>query len=178
MANQPPATLLLLVVVVLQVVDLIFAVDSVTAKIAEYDNTFLNFSSSAFAMLCLRSMYFVLMRLLRYFRFLKYGVALVLALIGLKLIVSKWVEVESLYSLAGICIVFFFSMVVSILFPEAENYEEQDDEPSGMYPQEKEHITDFTGSDNRSNRRVQALDDDDDLPMPEDFEVDLSDSPR
>merc|ERR1719324_38471 len=115
------------------------------------------------------------MRLLRYFRFLKYGVALVLALIGLKLIVSKWVEVESLYSLAGICIVFFFSMVVSILFPEAENYEEQDDEPSGMYPQEKEHITDFTSN---GNRRVQALEDDDDLPMPEDFEVDLSDSPR
>merc|ERR1719453_2229451 len=96
-------TMLLLVVVVLQVVDLLFAVDSVTAKISEYDNTFLNFSSSAFAMLCLRSMYFVLTRLLKYFRFLQYGVASILALIGVKLMVSKWVEIESFYSLVTIC---------------------------------------------------------------------------
>ena len=48
-------SLLLLVVLVLQVVDLIFAVDSVTAKISQYDDIFINFSSSAFAMLCLRS---------------------------------------------------------------------------------------------------------------------------
>lgn len=155
-------TMLLLVVVVLGVIDVIFAVDSVTAKIAEYDNTFINFSSSAFAMLCLRSMYFVLIRLLKYFRFLKYGVAAILVLIGIKLIVSKWVKVEEIVSLAIICGVFFLSMVVSIIFPAEEEYGEQNDEViGGMYPLEIQ----------RAERQVL---DDDDLPMPEDFEIELT----
>lgn len=110
-------TMLLLVVLVLQVVDLIFAVDSVTAKIAEYDDIFINFSSSAFAMLCLRSMYFVLKGMLKYFRFLKYGVAMILVAIGVKLIVNPWFKIPEEYSLAGICGVFLFSMILSAIFP-------------------------------------------------------------
>lgn len=123
-------TMLLLVVLVLQVVDLIFAVDSVTAKIAEYDNVFLNFSSSAFAMLCLRSMYFVLTRLLKYFRFLKYGVALILVLIGVKLIVAHWIEVPSIYSLGTICSVFILSMVLSCICPAPDDDEQEESSPA------------------------------------------------
>jgi len=149
-------TMLFFVVVVLQVVDLIFAVDSVTAKIAEHDNTFINFSSSAFAMLCLRSLYFVLIRLLKYFRFLKYGVAMILILIGIKLIVSKWVEIPSIYSLGTICAVFFMSMVFSILFPE-EYKEQEDDDVPDAHPHE-----------------IKKVLDDDDLPMTEDFEIELT----
>mmetsp|Transcript_10767 Transcript_10767/g.28614 ORF Transcript_10767/g.28614 Transcript_10767/m.28614 type:complete len:383 (-) Transcript_10767:140-1288(-) len=114
-------TLLLLVVVVLQVVDVLFAVDSVTAKIAEHDSTFINFSSSAFAMLCLRSMYFVLTRLLRYFRFMKYGVAAILVLIGVKLIINPWFHMGEFYSLVIICSAFAVSVVVSVMFPEPES---------------------------------------------------------
>lgn len=118
-------TMLFLVVLVLQVVDLIFAVDSVTAKIAEYDDIFINFSSSAFAMLCLRSMYFVLTRLLKYFRFLKYGVALILVGIGVKLIINPWFKVPEEVSLGTICGVFLFSIVVSAIFPAAEESESE-----------------------------------------------------
>lgn len=148
-------TMLFLVVVVLGVVDLIFAVDSVTAKIAEHDSTFINFSSSAFAMLCLRSMYFVLTLLLKFFRFLKYGVAAILVMIGIKLIASKWVEVPSIYSLAAICGIFIFSMVVSIVFPEGEHHElEEHDDPSSA-----------------RKARTEILDDD--LPMPDEDDFDV-----
>jgi tellurite resistance protein TerC len=164
-------TMLFLVVVVLGVIDLVFAVDSVTAKIAEYDSTFLNFSSSAFAMLCLRAMYFVLTRLLKYFRFLKYGVALILVLIGIKLIVSGWVEIDSAYSLATICGVFFLSMLISVIFPEPDDdYDKQkDDQDNGdMRP-----ASSANGSTQaKPARHIDALDDDD-LPMPEDFEIEL-----
>jgi len=117
-------TLLLLVVVVLQVVDVLFAVDSVTAKLAEHDGVFVNFSSSAFAMLCLRSLYFVLARLLRYFRFLKYGVACILVLIGVKLAVSHWVALPETASLAVICGVFLVSISLSAVLPEAASREQ------------------------------------------------------
>lgn len=116
-------TMLLLVVLVLQVVDLIFAVDSVTAKIAEYDDIFINFSSSALAMLCLRSMYFVLNGMLKYFRFLKYGVAMILIMIGVKLMVNPWFKVPEEYSLCVICGVFLLSIALSALFPEASDEE-------------------------------------------------------
>jgi len=128
-AIRPRGTMLLLVSVVLQIVDVVFAVDSVTAKIAEYDNIFLNFSSSAFAMLCLRAMYFGIMEMVHYFRFLKYGVAVILVLIGLKLIVAHWFEVHFLYSLAMICGVFVLSLSLSALFP-ATDADEDDGAPA------------------------------------------------
>ncbi|KAF4710711.1 hypothetical protein FOZ63_003124, partial [Perkinsus olseni] len=67
------ATLLLMVVIVLGVVDVLFAVDSVTAKISQYDDMFINFSSSIFAMLTLRSLYFLVMYLSDLFVLMKYG---------------------------------------------------------------------------------------------------------
>lgn len=121
-------TLLLLVALVLQVVDLLFAVDSVTAKIAERDSIFLNFSSSAFAMLCLRSLYFMLTKLLKYFRFLKYGVSGVLVMIGIKLIVSPWLKVSTLVSMLTICGAFAFSVCLSAIIPEKEAYSEMEEE--------------------------------------------------
>jgi tellurite resistance protein TerC len=120
-------TMLLLVAVVLQVVDVIFAVDSVTAKIAEYDNVFINFSSSAFAMLCLRSMYFCIREMVKFFRFLKYGVAFILVLIGAKLIVAHWFDVPSSYSLATICAIFLLSLSLSALCPEADDAHAEED---------------------------------------------------
>merc|ERR1712151_1369379 len=88
------ATLLFIVVITLGVVDLIFAVDSVAAKVAmvsQFDDRIdlaLNFTSSAFTMLTLRSLYFLIASLVHIFRFLKYGVGLILILIGLRLMLS------------------------------------------------------------------------------------------
>jgi len=122
--TQWRGTMLLLVVCVLQVIDVLFAVDSVTAKIAEYDSTFINFTSSAFAMLCLRSLYFVFTKLLKYFHYLKYGVAVILVLIGIKLMITPWVQVPEEASMLIICCFFGMSILVSALRPPEEEDEE------------------------------------------------------
>merc|ERR1719436_853687 len=85
------ASLLLLVVIAVWVVDLVFAVDSVASKLASVSDVFLNCSSSAFAMLSLRSLYFVMESLTHTFETLKYGISAVLILIGLKLILAGWI---------------------------------------------------------------------------------------
>jgi len=121
-------SMLFLVVLVLQVIDLVFAVDSVTAKIAAYDSVFLNFSSSAFSMLCLRSMYFVLAQLMKYFRFLKYGVGAILFFIGVNCVISHWVEIPNFVILSLLTGIFALSLVCSALFPEP-TYETMEDDP-------------------------------------------------
>jgi predicted tellurium resistance membrane protein TerC len=83
------ASMLLLVVIQVWIVDLIFAVDSVVSKVALVDNVFLNCASAAFAMLSLRSLYFVMESLVKSFQMLKYGIAAILVLIGIKLIFAQ-----------------------------------------------------------------------------------------
>jgi len=87
------ASLLLLVVVAVWFVDMVFAVDSVASKLASVDDLFLNCTSSAFAMMSLRSMYFVMESLVQTFHMLKYGIAALLVLIGLKLIFAQYITV-------------------------------------------------------------------------------------
>lgn len=102
------ASLLLLVVVAVWVVDLVFAVDSVASKLASVSGIFLNCSSSAFAMLSLRSLYFVMDSLARTFQMLKYGIAAVLVLIGLKLVFACWLNIPN-----GICFAVFLGIIVA-----------------------------------------------------------------
>jgi len=101
------ASLLLLVVVALWAADFVFAMDSVASKLASVNDIFLNVSSSAFAMLGLRSLYFVMENMLQDFHMLKYGVAAVLVLIGLKMMLSIWFEISggvTFVLVIGICI--------------------------------------------------------------------------
>mmetsp|Transcript_44053 Transcript_44053/g.101652 ORF Transcript_44053/g.101652 Transcript_44053/m.101652 type:complete len:450 (+) Transcript_44053:119-1468(+) len=128
-------SMLLLVVIVLWMLDLVFAVDSVTAKIATFDNVFINFSSSAFAMLCLRALYFVLIELMSLFWALKYGVALILVLVGVKVSIGHWIEIEELYATASILAIFAISMVVSLLVEEPSNGDDDEGkEPDRALP--------------------------------------------
>lgn len=83
------ATLLFVVLVAIEATDLIFAVDSVAAILAITTNTFLVWTANAFAVLGLRSLYFCLAGLLRRFRYLHYGLAVLLAFAGVKLILSE-----------------------------------------------------------------------------------------
>lgn len=99
------ASLLLLVVVAVWFVDVVFAVDSVASKLASVQDLFLNCTSSAFAMMSLRSMYFVMESLVQTFHMFKYGIAALLVLIGLKLIFSEYIEVSGV-------VMFFVSMFV------------------------------------------------------------------
>lgn len=121
-------TPLALVLIMVETTDLIFAVDSIPAIFAVTTNPFIVFTSNVFAILGLRTMYFLLAGAIGYFRYLKVGLSLVLVLIGVKMLLDphghppKWFQVEipvsvSLLGVGGIIIV---SMVLSVIAARRE----------------------------------------------------------
>jgi len=90
------ATLLLLVVLCLEATDIIFAIDSVSAIIAEIPDLYLAYTACVFAMLGLRAMFFVIETMVDLFEYLKYGVAAILVFIGVKLMLKGWFHVPPL----------------------------------------------------------------------------------
>merc|ERR1719272_588595 len=87
------ATMLFLVVVCLEVSDILFAVDSVSAIVAQVPDLFLAYTSAVFAMLGLRATFFIVDALVKLFTLLKYGVGAVLVFIGIKLIATHFYHV-------------------------------------------------------------------------------------
>jgi len=87
--TQWRATMLFLVLICLEISDLLFAVDSVSAIVAQVNDLFLAYTSCVFAMLGLRATFFIIDVLAKLFSLLKYGVAAVLVFIGVKLILSR-----------------------------------------------------------------------------------------
>jgi tellurite resistance protein TerC len=111
------ATPLLVVLVLIETTDLLFAVDSIPAVLAVTLNAFVVYTSNIFAILGLRSMYFAVSGLMKAFRFLHYGLALVLILVGLKMVVSDRFPVPTLVTLAVVAGVLAASVVASVVFP-------------------------------------------------------------
>lgn len=91
--TQLRATMLFLVVCCLEISDLIFAVDSVSAIVAQVNDLFLAYTSAVFAMLGLRATFFIIDVLSKVFSLLKYGVSMVLIFIGVKLCAARWVHI-------------------------------------------------------------------------------------
>jgi len=85
-------TPLALVLVMVETTDVVFALDSIPAIFGVTSDAFLVFTSNVFAILGLRSLYFVLASMMSYFRLLKYGLALVLVFIGVKMLGEKWLK--------------------------------------------------------------------------------------
>lgn len=85
-------TPLAVALVLVETTDLIFAVDSIPAIFAITADPFLVFTSNVFAILCLRSLYFGLAGLIQKFRYLKVSLALVLGLVGVKMLAMKWIK--------------------------------------------------------------------------------------
>lgn len=113
------ATPLLVVVGVIEFTDLLFAVDSIPAIFAiAPDDPFILYTSNIFAILGLRSLYFLLANFIHMFSRLKYGLAIILAFIGMKMIIAPFVHISSPLSLAVVGGILIFSVLASILFPE------------------------------------------------------------
>jgi len=111
-------TLLLLVLMVVEVTDLVFAVDSIPAIFAITTNTFIVYTSNVFAILGLRSMYFLLAGVVEKFRYLRTGLAIVLTFIGIKmLVVALGFHIPILFSLAFVALVLLGSVILSLLIP-------------------------------------------------------------
>ena len=111
------ATPLLVALTVIETTDLLFAVDSIPAVFAVTRDPFLVYTSNVFALLGLRSLYFLLAGVIRKLRFLKVGLAVMLFMAAAKLAVGDLVHVPPLASLAVIVAVLLGSIVASLLFP-------------------------------------------------------------
>eukprot|EP00747_Dinoflagellata_sp_TGD_P134359 gnl/TRDRNA2_/TRDRNA2_175313_c0_seq17.p1 gnl/TRDRNA2_/TRDRNA2_175313_c0~~gnl/TRDRNA2_/TRDRNA2_175313_c0_seq17.p1 ORF type:complete len:443 (+),score=110.84 gnl/TRDRNA2_/TRDRNA2_175313_c0_seq17:92-1420(+) len=105
------ATMLFLVVVCLEISDILFAVDSVSAIVAAVNDLFLAYTSAVFAMLGLRATFFIIDVLVSLFSLLKYGVATVLVFVGIKLMIGKWYHISP----AVVCLVLFGAIGGSML---------------------------------------------------------------
>ena len=114
------ATPLLLVLVLVEFTDLIFAVDSIPAIFGITREPFIVFTSNIFAILGLRSMYFLLVAVVEKFYLLKYGLAVILSFIGVKMLGEEWFHVPILLSLAVVVSLLVLSVVLSLLWPEPE----------------------------------------------------------
>ena len=111
------ATPLFLVLVVIEVTDLLFAVDSVPAVLAVSDDVYVVYTSNIMAILGLRALYFVLAGMMNRFHHLGLGLAVILIFIGVKMAIEHFQEIPSLISLAVIVGVLIVSIAVSLLRP-------------------------------------------------------------
>jgi len=119
-AGRRLATPLLAVLVVVETTDIIFAIDSIPAIFAVTTDTFLVFTSNAFAILGLRALYFLLAGMIGRFAYLKIGLAFVLAFVGAKMLISEFYKVPIWLSLTVIAAAIAISIIVSLRRPPTE----------------------------------------------------------
>jgi tellurite resistance protein TerC len=109
------ATPLFIVVVLIEGTDLIFAVDSIPAIISISDDTFIVYTSNVFAILGLRSLYFALAGIEKYFTYLKYGLAAILVFVGVKMCIADFYKMPVEISLIIISFLLAISMIASVI---------------------------------------------------------------
>lgn len=112
------ATPLFLALVVVEISDLIFAVDSIPAVLAITQDPFIVYTSNVFAILGLRSIFFALAHLMRFFRYLKYALSVILILIGIKIAASHFYKVPVEYTLGAIFLLLGGAVVASLVIKE------------------------------------------------------------
>lgn len=112
------ATPLALVLIVIETTDLLFAVDSIPAVLAVTREPFIVFTSNVFAILGLRSLFFVLAGMLETFHFLHYGLSIILIFIGAKMLASNYVRMPTEIALVVVAGILLISVVLSLIFPK------------------------------------------------------------
>lgn len=116
------ATLLFIVLIIVETTDIIFAMDSVPAIFAVSRDPFIIYSSNVFAILGLRSLYFALAGLMSSFHLLNYGLCAILCFVGSKILIVKFYEVPIVASLSVIAGVLVISIVASLIWPESKSH--------------------------------------------------------
>jgi tellurite resistance protein TerC len=109
------ATLLFIVLLVVETTDLVFALDSLPAVLAITKDGFVALTSNIFAILGLRSLYFALSGIMQLFRYLKVGLAVILCFIGVKMLIEPWVAITTATSLGVIGGVLATAVLMSVL---------------------------------------------------------------
>lgn len=118
------ATPLFIALIVIELTDILFALDSIPAILAITADPFLVFSSNIMAILGLRSMYFLISRMLAKFRFINYSLVVILAFVGVKMLISHYVDFPEWLSLSVILISLVTGVLTSLLIPERNNSKE------------------------------------------------------
>ena len=113
-------TPLFLVLILIEVTDLVFAVDSIPAIFAITTDPFIVFTSNMFAILGLRALYFLLVDVADRFHLLKYGLAMVLTFIGTKMLIMPWYHVPVQASLAVVAVLIAGSCIASLFIKQKE----------------------------------------------------------
>lgn len=114
-------TPLFIVLIVIEFTDLIFAVDSIPAIFSVTKDPYIVFFSNIFAILGLRSMFFLLVNIIHQFHYLKVGLAVLLTFIGVKMLAHDWLHsigFETIHSLIVIVAILALSILASLLFPK------------------------------------------------------------
>lgn len=117
------ATPLLVVLLVVETSDILFAVDSIPAVLAITLNAFIVYTSNVFAILGLRSMYFALAGMMDLFHYLHYGLSVVLIFIGIKMLGSHYVNIPTGWALAIVLSVLGVSIAASLMNPQKQSAE-------------------------------------------------------
>ena len=116
------ATPLLAVLIVVETTDLIFATDSIPAVLAITLKPFIVYTSNVFAVLGLRSMYFVLAGMMEFFHYLHYGLSVVLIFIGAKMLASDYYPIPTGVALGVVGGVLLISVLASLLNPQSQEH--------------------------------------------------------
>jgi tellurite resistance protein TerC len=120
-------TPLALVLVMVETTDLVFALDSIPAIFGITTKKFIVFTSNVFAILGLRSLYFVLAGAIEYFRYLKYGLSIVLVFIGVKMLIEYWeIKLTTVFSLGVVAGIIIVSIIFSIIAGRREHRREEE----------------------------------------------------
>ncbi len=119
------ATPLFIALIIIEFSDLIFAVDSIPAVLAISDDVFIVYTSNVFAILGLRALYFALVGMVSYLRYLKFGLAAILVFVGIKMCISGFYKFPILWSLLIIISFLIISMIASLIIV---------DKKKGIYP--------------------------------------------
>jgi len=109
------ATLLFVVLLVIETTDLVFATDSIPAVFAISRDPFIIYTSNVFAILGLRSLYFALAGLMDLFYYLRYGLSIVLSFIGLKMLASYFIDIHISIALGVVAGVLAVSIIASVI---------------------------------------------------------------
>lgn len=112
------ATPLFIVLLSLETTDIIFAIDSVPAVLAVTTNLYIVYTSNIFAILGLRSLFFLLSRMMSLFHHLHYGISFILVFVGVKMLISNYVKFGNIISLGVVFLALVISIVASIYHPE------------------------------------------------------------
>ncbi|MCL2659955.1 MAG: TerC/Alx family metal homeostasis membrane protein [Acidobacteriaceae bacterium] len=116
--GQRMATVLLLALIAIELADLVFAIDSIPAVLSVTRHPFLAYASNIMAVMGLRSLYFVLALPLKRLRFLRYGLAAVLAFAAVKMLSTAWWQIGPLVSLAVIVAMIGVTVILSLVFTD------------------------------------------------------------